>query len=228
MKTLHRVFICCAVIISMLLLYNTSQAMNFDFAKADQINQWKDLAGTMAIKDGLLCSVKDAGGPLVSMVKDWKDEWSDYTITVKAQGLVADADWGISFRIKDIANFYSWQFCNGSLQFITYVGGARTEAWKVVQAEVLNQTQDYKVDVKGSAFDLYLNGKLIQSVKHDALKTGSVGTFVWINGGTALGNHGGVSFDDFNVDGKGIPGALTPVTPQAHISTTWGDIKSAY
>jgi hypothetical protein len=225
MKTLHQVLICGAVILSLMFLHNTSQAMNFDFSKADQINQWKDLAGTMAIADGLLCSMKDAGGPLVSMVKDWKNEWADYTITVKAQGLVADADWGISFRVKDIANFYSWQFCNGNLMFVTYVGGARTEAWKVAQAEVLNTWQDYKVVVKGNKFDLYFGGKLSQSVTHDALKTGSVGTFVWINGGTKLGNHGGVAFDDFSVDGTGIPGALTAVELSGKLAVTWAEIK---
>jgi len=225
MKRLHRVFVCCFAILPLMLLYNTSQALLFDFEKADQINQWKDLAGTMAIKDGLFCSTAAAGGPLVSMIKDWKDEWLDYTITVKAQGLVADADWGISFRVQDIANHYSWQFCNGSLQFITYVGGARTEAWKVGQAEVLNEWQNYKVEVKGNTFNLYFNDKLIQSVKHDALKTGSVGTFNWINGGTALGAHGGVTLDDFTVDGKGIPSSKLAVESKNKLAVTWAGLK---
>jgi len=225
MKTLYQVLICGAVILSLMLLHNTSQAMNFDFEKADQINQWADLAGTMAIVDGLLCSVNAADGPLVSIVKDWNDGWSDYTITVKAQGLVADADWGISFRVQDIANFYSWQFCNGNLMFLTYVGGARTEAFTQPQAEVLNEWQDYKVVVKGNTFDLYFNGNLIKTVTHDALKTGSVGTFVWINGGTALGNHGGVAFNDLNIDGKGIPGSLAAVELSGKLAVTWAGLK---
>jgi len=228
MKTLRKSFICFSIILSLMVLNNTSQAMNFDFGQADQINQWEDLAGRMAIIDGLLCSVDAADGPLVSMISDWKDEWSDYTITVKAQGLAADADWGIAFRVQDIQNHYSWQFCNGNLMFISYVANARTEAFTVVQAEVLNEWQDYRVDVKGNKFDLYFGGELIQSVTDDALETGSVGTFVWINGGTTLGDHGGVAFDNLNIDGEGIPGSLTAVTPEARLSTTWGELKSEY
>lgn len=225
MKRLHYVFVCCFAILPLMLLYNTSQALLFDFEKADQINQWKDLAGKMEIKDGLLCSTSAAGGPLVSMIKDWKDEWSDYTITTKAQGLIGDADWGIAFRVQDIANHYSWQFCNGSLMFITYVGGARVENVIQAQGEVLEKWQEYKVDVKGNKFDLYFDGKLLKSVTHDALKTGSVGTFNWINGGLVVGAHGGVALDDFNVEGKGIPSSKLAVESKNKLAVTWAGLK---
>jgi len=224
MKMLRKVLICGAVILSLMLLHNTSQALLFDFEKADQINQWQDLAGKMAIKDGLFCSMNAADGPLVCMIKDWKDEWTDYTITVKAQGSVADADWGIAFRVQNISNHYSWQFCNGSLEFVAYVGG-RTETAIQGQAEVLNEWQDYKVVVKGNTFDLYFNDKLIKTFKHDALDTGSVGIFNWINGGSAVGAHGGVAFDDFEVEGKGIPATNLAVEPKYKLAVTWAGIK---
>ena len=224
MKILHRVFICCAVFLSLMLLHNTSQALLFDFEKADQINQWQDLVGKMEIKDGLFCSTSAAGGPLVSIIKDWKDEWTDYTITVKAEGLIGDADWGIAFRVQDIGNHYSWQFCNGSLMFVAYVGG-RTETPIQGQAEKLEEWQNFKVDVKGSKFDLYFDDKLIKTMTNDALKTGSVGTFNWINGGLVVGEHGGVAFDDFTVDGKGIPSSKVAVEPKNKLAVTWAGLK---
>jgi len=224
MKMLRKVLICGTVILSLMLLHNTSQALLFDFEKADQINQWQDLAGKMAIVDGLFCSMNAAGGPLVTMIKDWKDEWTDYTITVKAQGLIGDADWGVAFRVKDISNHYSWQFCNGSLMFIAYVGG-RTETAIQGQAEKLEEWQDYKVVVKGNTFDLYFNGDLIKTVKHDALDTGSVGIFNWINGGLVVGEHGGVAFDDFEVEGKGIPATNSAVESKNKLAVTWAGLK---
>ena len=224
----ERILVFILVISALMYLANISQALTFDFENADQEDEWTDLAGTLEIRDGMMCSVSAADGPLVSFIADWEDDWSDYNIKVKAQGLVADADWGIAFRVQDIQNHYSWQFCNGNLMFISYVANARTEAFTVVQAEVLNEWQDYRVDVKGNKFDLYFGGELIQSVTDDALETGSVGTFVWINGGTTLGDHGGVAFDNLNIDGEGIPGSLTAVTPEARLSTTWGELKSEY
>jgi hypothetical protein len=203
-----------------------ANALNFDFEKADQLTKWQDLAGKMEIKEGFLCATSAAGGPLVSIIKDWKEEWSDYTITVKSQGLVADADWGISFRVKDIQNHYSFQFCNAAMKFVTYVANTRTEVWSVAQAEQLNQWQDFKVDVKGNTFILSWNGKEVQKVTHDALKTGSVGTFNWINSGTAMGNLGGVAFDDFTVDGKGIPlSSNLAVESKGKLAVTWAGLK---
>lgn len=199
-------------------------ALTFDFENDDQIDSWQDLAGKMEIRDGFLCSVNAAGGPLVSMITDWKDEWSDYNIKVKAQGLIADGDWGIAFRVKDISNHYSWQFCNGSMMFVTYVGGSRTEAWTVGQAEVLNEWQDYEVNVEGNTFELYFNGKLMNTVKHDSLKTGSVGIFTWINAGLVLGDLGGAAYDDFIVEGKGIPTSKS-VESRHKLTTTWANMK---
>ena len=75
-------FLAVLFVLSPVSLCSTLQALTFDFEKNDQINSWVDLAGTTEIRDGYLCSVKDAGGPLVSMIEDWKDEWSDYTLSV--------------------------------------------------------------------------------------------------------------------------------------------------
>jgi len=186
--------------------------------------KWTDLAGTLEIRDGMMCSVSAADGPLVSFIADWEDDWSDYNIKVKAQGLVADADWGIAFRVQDAQNHYSWQFCNGSLMFISYVGGARTENAVKGQGEVLNEWQDFEVNVEGDTFDLYWNGDLIKTVSHNALEAGKVGLFNWINGGTALGENGGITFDDFIVEGEGIPGKLA-VDSRGKLASTWAGIK---
>lgn len=213
-------------ILMLVFVCGASQALEYDFEKADQLSDWKDLAGKSEIRDGLLCSVSAVGGPLVCVIDDWKDEWSDYTITVKAMGLNSDADWGIAFRVQDIGNHYSWQYCNSCLMFVTYIGGSRSEVCEVAQGEVLNQWQDFEVDVKGNTFDLYWNGKLIKTVEHDALETGKVGVFVWINSGQAVGDLGGVAFDDFTVNGKGIPTTLKAVEPKGKLAVTWAIIKA--
>lgn len=213
------------VVLSLVFLHSTLQALTFDFEKSDQIKSWQDLSGKTEIREGLLCSVNAAGGPLITALKDWNDEWTDYTITVKAQGLIGDGDWGIAFRIQDAQNHYSWQFCNGSMMFVAYVGGGRTETAIVGQAEVLNEWQDYKVDVKGDSFDLYFNDKLIKTMKHDALDKGSVGLFTWINAGLQVGDLGGAAYDDFTVNGKGIPSDKIAVEPGGKLVMTWAGLK---
>ena len=94
------------------------QALNYDFEKDAQMKDWTSLRGTWEVKDGALRETADAGGPLVVVMG--KEDWTDYTITATIQGLIGDADWGIAFRVQDVNNHYSWQFCNGNLMLVTY------------------------------------------------------------------------------------------------------------
>jgi hypothetical protein len=165
-----------------------------------------------------------AGAPLISVIKDWNEEWADYTITVKAQGLIGDADWGIAFRVQDVTNYYKWEYCNSLLRFVTEIGGARTIVFTTAQPEVLEEWQDFKVVVEGDTFELYWNGDLIETVTHDVFKTGKVGVASWVNAGLVVGEHGGVAYDDFNVEGEGIPGMS--VEPEDKLVTTWAKLKS--
>ena len=200
-------------------------SLTYDFEKDNQMNDWESLSGTWKVKDGALRETADAGGPLV--VVTGKADWTDYTITAKIQGLLADADWGIAFRVQDASNHYSWQFCNSNLMLVTYIGGARTEAFKQAQGEVLNQWQDFKIEVKGNTFDLYWEGKKITTFKHDALKSGQIGIFGWINSGLQVGADGGVVADDFTAEGPGIPRDLA-VSRKQKLTATWGTIKTSY
>ena len=214
-----------AIGLSVMLVCTTAQAITYDFEDAKQKDEWEDLRGETEIVDGLLCEMATAGLPLISVIKDWNDEWTDYTVTVKAQGLIGDADWGIVFRVQDVSNYYKWEFCNALLRFVTEIGGTRTAVFTTVQPEVLEEWQDFKVVVEGDTFELYWNGDLIETVTHDAFETGRVGVASWINAGLAVGEHGGVAYDDFNVDGVGIP--LMSVEPEDKLATSWGKIKHA-
>jgi hypothetical protein len=200
-------------------------ALTYDFEKAEQGKDWTVLSGTWEVKDGAYRETKDAGGPLVSVVGE--DKWADYTITVKGQGLIGDADWGIAFRVKDASNHYSWQYVNSNLMFVSYINGGRTENFQQPQGEILNEWQEFKVVAKGNTFDLYWKEKKITTFKHDTLKSGKIGVFGWVNSGLVLGKGGGVAFDDFNAEGPGIPSSAA-VQPAQKLPITWGGIKSRY
>ena len=215
----------CTVALSVMLLCATAQALIYDFEDAKQKDEWEDLRGETKIVDGLLCEMETAGLPLISVVKDWKEEWTDYTISVKAQGSIADADWGIVFRVQDVSNYYKWEFCNSLLRFVTEIGGARTAVFTTPQPEVLEEWQDFRVVVEGNTFELYWNGDLIETVTHDAFKTGQVGVASWINAGLVVGEHGGAAYDDFTVEGPGIPSLSGE--PGGKLATSWGRIRHA-
>jgi hypothetical protein len=213
-----------AIALSVMLSCATVQALTYDFEDAKQKDEWEDLRGETEIVDGLLCEMETADLPLISVIKDWEEGWTDYTISVKAQGSVGDADWGIVFRVQDVSNYYKWEFCNSLLRFVTEIGGARTAVFTTPQPEVLEEWQDFKVVVEGDTFELYWNGDLIQTVTHDAFKTGKVGVASWINAGLTVGEHGGAAYDDFDVEGPGIP--AMSVEPEDKLATTWAGLKS--
>ena len=223
MKRLYIFSTCCMIALSATLLCTTAQAITYDFEDAEQKDDWEDLRGEMKIVDGLFCEMATAGLPLITVIKDWREEWKDYTISVKAQGSVGDADWGIVFRVQDVSNYYKWEFCNALLRFVTEIGGVRTAVFTTPQPEVLGEWQDFKVVVEGNTFELYWNGDLINTVTHDAFEAGTVGVASWINAGLAVGDHGGTTYDDFSVDGPGIP-ALS-VEPEGKLATTWATLK---
>jgi len=223
MRMLRVFSLYCAIALSLMLLCATAQALVYDFEDAGQKDEWEVLRGETEIVDGLLCEMGTGGSPLISVIKDWNDEWKDYTITVKAQGSVADADWGIVFRVQDVSNYYKWEFCNALLRFVAEIGGVRTAVFTTPQPEVLEEWQDFKAVVEGNTFELYWKGDLIQTATHDAFETGRIGVASWINEGLTIGEHGGAAFDDFSVDGLGIP--VFSVEPEGKLATTWAGIK---
>lgn len=177
---------------------------SFDFQDAAQLTQWEDLAGTFDIANGQFVEIDDADGPLVTLTGD--PTLTDVAVSVKGMGLVADADWGIVFRCSGIGDFYSWQFVNGYLRMISYVGGSRTEPLgiSITYAEELNAWQEFTVIVKGNVIYAFFNGEIQGVVVDDALTEGQVGLFGWVNGGTDLSNvAGGIAFDDFVVSKVG-------------------------
>lgn len=169
----------------------------FDFSDAAQDSSWEDLAGDWGVQDGQFYEFDDAGGPLVSVTGD--PSVTDYTITVKAMGLVSNADWGIVFRAIDINNFYTWQFVNGALEFIIYNKGGRSTVNTETFAESLYEWQEFKVEAAHNTFNLYYNGELKQTVTDRTHSYGRIGLFGWVDSGAAVAdNIGGVTFDDFS------------------------------
>ena len=107
--------------------------------------------------------------------------------------------------------------------FVAWING-----WKVNEDRWTFTWQDFRIEVAGDTFDLYWNDELIQTYKHNALETGRIGLFGWVNGGSPVGpKGGGVVFDDFNAEGPGIPTSLA-VEPNSKLTTAWGRVKSGY
>ncbi len=171
---------------------------SFDFENASQYDSWEQLAGYWDIIDGKYYEIEDADGPLVTLTGD--PGLTDVSITVDAMGLVGDADWGIVFRATDISNFYSWQFVNGALELLSYVGGTRTTLYTEPYAEALNVWQKFQVIAQGNVFYLLFDGEIHAVYEDDALAAGQIGFFGWINSGTAIAeNSGGIAYDNLVV-----------------------------
>lgn len=49
--------------------------------------------------------------------------------------------------------------------------------------------------------------------------------FTWINAGLVVGELGGVAYDDFIVEGKGIPSDAKAVESRGKLAVTWSSIK---
>ncbi len=177
----------------------------------NNIDDWTVLSGTWSVKDGVLHQTQ-MGGPQ-AIVWEAPGELVDFTISVKAMGLIADADWGLAFHGSEGGNHYSWQFVNGGMMFVVYVAGGRVETNLQGQGEILNEWQDFEVVAEGSSYDLYWQGDLIQNFTHDALVDGRVGLFAWDL----------ADFDDFTVTTDSL--ADQAVSPVGSLTTVWGSIK---
>lgn len=190
------------------------------FAKAGEIGEdfstplddtWTVFSGNWEVTDGFLHQ-SEFGGPKV-IVWEAPGELENFTITVEARQLSTDADWGLAFRASDVNNHYSWQWVNGHLAFVTYVGGARAEAWTQNEPQEQDVWQEYKVVADGDTYDLYWKGDMIHTFEHDALDDGFIGFFVWDE----------VDFDNLVVEADEIASA---VSPQVKLAITWGRIKN--
>lgn len=173
------------------------ELFKFDFENPNQFDEWEMLAGFWDIFEGRYIEFDDAGGPLVTVTGD--PGLTDVSITVEAQGLVGDADWGIAFRVTDIGNHYSWQFVNGGLDLILYNGGARSTLYHEDYPEVLNVWQKFQVIVLGNVIHLLFNDEIKAVIQDDTHAAGQVGLFGWVNSGSDVGDTGGIVFDNFVV-----------------------------
>ena len=202
----------CVFILMIGCLFSASAGTITDNFNDGKIDDWKVFSGVWTAKDGVIHQT-EMGGPKV-IVWNTPGELKDFTISVKAMGLSADADWGLAFRANDVNNHYSWQYVNGGLMFVSYVGGARVETNLQAQGAVVNKWQEFKVVSKGASYDLYWEGNLIKNFENKSLTTGLVGLFVWDL----------VDFDDFTVTADTIKGLA--VSPSGNLATAWGSIKA--
>ncbi len=183
-----------------------------DFGDKAQLDDWTVLSGMWSITNDGIMHQEQMGGPIVA-VWDVPGELEDFTINVQSRALTGDADWGLAFRVADVGNHYSWQWVNGHLAFVTYIGGARTENWTQNQPMEMDTWQEFEVTGEGNSYTLSWKGEEIHVFEHDALTGGSVGFFAWDQ----------ADFDDFTVTADSIAGQA--VSPVGSLTTAWGLIK---
>lgn len=182
-----------------------------NFGNAAQLDGWTALSGDWSIAGGVMHQ-EQMGGPIV-VVWDVPGDLDDFTIKVQSRSLTADADWGLVFRATDIDNHYSWQWVNGHLGFVSYVGGSRSEDWTQNEPMEMDVWQEFVVTAVGNSYTLSWKGSEIHTFQHDALTGGKVGFFTWDQ----------ADFDDFIVTSDSIAG--TAVSPVGTLTTAWGSIK---
>jgi 3-keto-disaccharide hydrolase len=182
-----------------------------DFNDDAQLDDWTVLSGSWSIQDDIMHQ-DQMGGPIVA-VWNIPEELEDFTINVTARALTGDADWGLAFRAIDANNHYSWQYVNGHLAFVSYIGGARAENWTQNQPMEMDTWQEFEVTGEGNYYTLSWKGEEIHVFEHDALTGGKVGLFTWDQ----------VEFDDFTVTADSLAGQA--VSPVGSLTTAWGSIK---
>jgi hypothetical protein len=202
----------CVFVLMIGCVFTASAGTITDNFNDGKIDDWKVFSGAWSAKDGVIHQT-EMGGPKV-IVWNTPGDLKEFTITVKAMGLSADADWGVAFRATDVNNHYSWQYCNSALEFVSYVGGTRAETNLQGQGAVVNKWQEFKVVSKGTSYDLYWEGNMIKNFENKSLTTGLVGLFVWDL----------VDFDDFTVTADSIKGLA--VSPSGNLAAAWGSIKA--
>jgi len=196
--------------------------LTWDFENPDQFKVWKSVNGDWSIKEGAMVD-KDNRQPAQRILVG-EASWTDYTIEAKLR--VDDGNWaGIVFRAKSDFEYYVaylnvpdnkselWRHNPGAHDARNAINS--NFAAKDTKVE-RGKWMDVKIEIAGDLFKYTLNGKPQWEATDGNYKAGKVGVWTW---------QTSASFDDFSVNGKGIPVGLA-VAPQGKAASVWGVLKS--
>ena len=229
-KMFGSILICLSL---MLIFQMSAEALIWNFDKKSEADDWEAIRGKWEIdtKEGVFTGTSDADEGTAIVSKDvWDSKWVDYTLEVKVRNMGTENHFGIGFRDDGEGNHYGFYmndfvgpettywfgtFLNGTYNAFA---GSWAEDGNYKDAEEWNVM---KVVVKGFAFDLYINDKLLKSVTDNtkSYKNGPIALVSDKNQKAAI-----AQFDYVMLEGEGIPAMA--VSPSDKVTTTWASIKS--
>ena len=191
----------------------------YDFEDEAQMDDWEVTDGQGRIENGTF--VLEGGAEGKAFVGDVN--WTDYTITCKATMTGGTNNYGIIYRYQDNVNYYmnAIKFSDQQVTWAGRIAGTYLQGQDGMRLPLeseMNKEYQLKLEVAGPDFKLYVDGELVHEFTNDEFETGAVGLRVY--GSTAI-------FDDFEVNGPGIPKSGLAVDSTGKLSVVWGKVKCA-
>ena len=202
---------------------NAAVALEYDFGKVKNLDDWKVVGGDWKLNGGLLTG-KTTGYQDLALAAKGSDKWTDYTWEAKGR-LTAGRVWGVCFRYVDTSTNYRlnlYEDLDGVNNLYVYkrVAGAFSEVFKTpVGAIDVNKWYTLKLSIAGATIKAYLDGDLKIEVddKAGTIKEGTV----------ALQGETNTSFDVevFRINGTDIPSPELAVEPVGKLAVAWASLK---
>ena len=221
--SLRSITILCFVILSSLLISNTSNAGTQLWNFEKETKDWKVANGNWEVKDGFY-QVKKGVEIEHSLVGE--ENWDDYTIRAKIR--LDDHHWaGLVFRARSDTEYYVYYLSvpNNKTELWKHTAGAWTNRQNIAQIPAVDGVKiengewyEMRVDIKGLTFTMYING-IKQAENSDAeYINGKVGVWAWKTS---------ASIDYFSIEGEKIKNTHA-VDPNRKLTTTWGGLKQIF
>ena len=217
MKAYLNPMLCLLIIVGLVVVPSSAQALRFDFDNKKELDEWEILSGQWEVVDGALKGGTDGGEGLIVM---GDDKWGDYTVEMKIKSPKEPIIFGVVARLTAPDQLYA----------ISMVGdGGRRDICLNRRAGGWNRVTQANTDVKedtwyverviceGKRFQAFVDDKMTFDFDDPTHKRGKVGVRVWADR---------VEIDYFKVDGPGIPKSPDlAVQPDEVLATTWGRVK---
>jgi type II secretory pathway pseudopilin PulG len=142
----------------------------------------------------LLSVASSTMGDVTGLIQPPVNELTDFTFQTKINiNPISPTDWqaGLLFRGQDNLNYYRFIFSSSVLKFEEVASSTVSTLFSRAQTSLTDTFYQIKVVASSTAFDLYFNDVLIQTVNDDTFSSGSLGILSL--------NNAKIKFDDVTV-----------------------------
>ncbi|KQN98984.1 S-layer homology domain-containing protein [Paenibacillus sp. Leaf72] len=141
-----------------------------DFSDPSTLSQWSSFKGAWSIDSGVLKQSSTSTTDARLLLKEGQ-QWSNYTLQLKAKKAAGSEGFLIGFGAKDTDNYYWWNL-GGWTNTLTVieqaVGGTKSNVSNSLNSGVeANRWYDIKIELQGSLIRCYLDGVLVHEVDRD-------------------------------------------------------------